>query len=565
MQVRRLHPLEANASSTEFTFEKLPPPLQDGEVILQAEMGVSLFWIVRKTSATARTAALVTVHPEEFAFINTTPFVFLCVVPVKIDHNYDPAPASNGKSFTTVFSYDSRRRRRPRDRFDFFLFGVALRGGNKSNLTRRTDASRSSLPPDLSLSLLLFHGRVQFARTTNLQVDEMEIELSESLATIRVKRVYKSSHDLSDSHYSTIPTNACGDALFQLVPPNEPKLVQQKTNGHVPHRLVESPSENWSAWDSPSLMDRRCRRDGISPTAHAAHASNRIDSLSTEHKNMAVNFDAKLRREQSTKFDLGTPNACQHQIQAKTLFHLHPPRINLPRFVAFHAFHRCHVAFVIAQHHPPFRTFPLKKLKFSWNITGKPFPLQTPDTYPHPIILFTMLTPPQEQTSITRDSSRCVMLIHKFAAAIPTSPHSKGVAANYDTGTRSSTLKPPSPLKKGLPQISPIEFFLKSRILQPRTAHKCCMVNGWTGRVSIQRPPCSDYGRITTPRGDGEGDDAVVAAPPNNSLRSGWVERSLGAQKRDSHYLTSTMKNAKTSLNPTVASATPINQLNSIK
>lgn len=32
MQVRRLHPLEANASSTEFTFEKLPPPLQDGEV-----------------------------------------------------------------------------------------------------------------------------------------------------------------------------------------------------------------------------------------------------------------------------------------------------------------------------------------------------------------------------------------------------------------------------------------------------------------------------------------------------------------------------------------------------
>jgi hypothetical protein len=47
-------------------------------------MGVSLFWIVRKTSATARTAALVTVHPEEFAFINTTPFVFLCVVPVKL-------------------------------------------------------------------------------------------------------------------------------------------------------------------------------------------------------------------------------------------------------------------------------------------------------------------------------------------------------------------------------------------------------------------------------------------------------------------------------------------------
>jgi hypothetical protein len=134
--------------------------------------------------------------------------------------------------------------------------------GNKSNLTRRTDASRSSLPPDLSLSLLLFHGRVQFARTTNLQVDEMEIELSESLATIRVKRVYKSSHDLSDSHFSTIPTNVCGDALFQLVPPNEPKLVQQKTNGHVPHRLVESPSENCSAWDSPSLMDRRCRRDG---------------------------------------------------------------------------------------------------------------------------------------------------------------------------------------------------------------------------------------------------------------------------------------------------------------
>jgi hypothetical protein len=41
-------------------------------------MGVSLFWIVRKTSATARTAALVTVHPEEFAFINTTPLCF-CV------------------------------------------------------------------------------------------------------------------------------------------------------------------------------------------------------------------------------------------------------------------------------------------------------------------------------------------------------------------------------------------------------------------------------------------------------------------------------------------------------